>query len=634
LKITEKDKKMSKCLGLFFSIVILTSILHSQDVPLPLNIQKAYDNNTRSYDGNPGPAYWQNSSDYKMDVTVNTKTDEIIGSAEITYFNNSPDTLKHLVLRLYQDFFRQGSARQWAINTGDLMEGTDITSLIIDGEVYNKENDFPGYYMTNFRIRLKKTINPGATAKVVIDWNVDLPTVRGLRMAKNDEGHYFIAYWYPQIAVYDDVDGWDLIEYYGIVEFYNDINNYEVNISVPGDYVVWATGELQNASDVLQNEIANRYEKAKKSDEVVQIITQKDYKNNAVTEKAKSHTWSFKAINVPDFSFAISNKSNWDGTSLVVDKSIGRRVFTDAVYPDGSKHWTKGAEVSRASVEYMSNTLPGIPFPYPHMTSVWNGKRGGGMETPMMANNGGPSKYDDFVELLFHEISHTYFPFYMGTNERKYAWMDEGWAAYLPNELSKELVPEADYLKYVSDSYLSLAGQEVELPLMIPSFQHNSFPSGRVAAYTRPAMAYHFLRDALGDKKFKLALHEYIKRWNGKHPLPYDFFNTFEDALGEDLQWYFQPWFFETGYPDLGIKEITNNNEVVVEKVGNFPIPVCIVYEMENGKSNKVYHSTAIWKDGNTSFTVQLPKNIVIDKVRLGNDHIPDVNQANNIWER
>jgi len=614
----------------FLSLFVVLGVI-SQDQPLPLNIQKAYNNDTRSDDGNPGPDYWQNSADYKMEVTVDVKEDIIWGTAEINYFNNSPDTLRHLVLRLYQEFFREGSARQWAINTNDLMEGTEITRLKIEGEIYD-EDDFPGYYMTNFRLRLKNVILPGTSAKVEIDWNFDLPTARGLRMAKNRDGHYFIAYWYPQIAVYDDVDGWDLIEYYGMVEFYNDFNNYEVDITVPGDYVVWATGELQNAVEVFQKEIVNRYNKAKTSDEVIKIITQKDYNNSAVTRKAKNHTWEFKSCDVPDFSFAVSNKSNWDGTSLVVDESTGRRVLTDAVYPEGSNHWTKGAEVSRASVEYMSTELPGVPFPYPQMTSVWNGKRGGGMETPMMANNGGPSKYHDFVELLFHEICHTYFPFYMGTNERKYAWMDEGWAAYLPDELSRQLTPEANYLKYLTDSYLSLAGQEVELPLMVPSFQHNSFASGRVAAYTRPAMAYHFLRDALGDELFKKALHEFMERWKGKHPLPYDFFNTFEAVVGEDLDWYIKPWFFESGYADLGIKEVTDENVVIIEKVGNFPIPVMLVYQMANNKSNKIYKSTAIWKAGNKEVEIQLPENVTITNIKIGSDHIPDAVKANNEW--
>ncbi|MCD4695339.1 MAG: M1 family metallopeptidase [Bacteroidales bacterium] len=618
-------------LYLFVSVGIQ---LFAQNNLLPLNIQKAYDKGTRSEDGKPGPNYRTNSADYKMDIILDTKTDILKGTSEIQYYNNSADTLKHIVFRLYGDFFKKAGARQWAINPGDLSDGVQISKLSIDEEEYDPESDFPDYWITNMRIRLKQAILPGTSTTINLEWTMEIPTQRGLRMCKYGDGHYFIAYWYPQIAVYDDVDGWDVIEYYGMVEFYNDINNYEVNIRVPGDYVVWATGELQNMDDVLQSEIVNRYKKAKESDAIINIIRQEDYENKAVTKKAKQHKWRFTADNVPDFSFALSNKSNWDGTSLIVDNTTGRRVLTDVVYPEGSKHWTKGAEVSKASVAYMSNTLPGVPFPYPHMTSVWNGNRGGGMETPMMANNGAPENYDDFVELIFHEISHTYFPFYMGTNERKYAWMDEGWAAYLPNELSQILTPEADYLKDVTNGYLSVAGQEIELPLMVPSFQHNSFTSGRVAAYTRPAMAYHFLRNAIGDELFKDALREYINRWHGKHPLPYDFFNTFEDVAGEDLDWFWKPWFFEAGYPDLGIKEVTENNEIVVEKIGTHPIPVELVYELKNNKSNRVYKPTSVWKNGQKEVRFQLPENAEIVKVILGNDHIPDVDKSNNVWEK
>jgi hypothetical protein len=619
---------------LVFTIIILFNFtqLFSQENPLPLNIQKAYQNETRSEDGNPGPAYWQNSSDYAIDVEVDTENDQITGSAIIQYTNNSPDTLKRLVLRLYQDLFRKGNARQWPIPDGDISSGMTITRMVIDGLSYDPEKDFPQWLITNLRVRLKEYIDPGTTSTIELEWHFHMPTVRGLRMRKYDEGHYFIAYWYPQIAVYDDVDGWDLVEYTGLVEFYNDINNYNVNISVPGDYIVWATGELQNRADVLLPGIIDRFNHAKSSDKVVHIITQKDYKDKAVTVRGKKHTWKFTASGVPDFSFAMSTRSNWDGTSLVVDQTSGRRVLTDAVYPGGSDQWMKGAEVSRACVEYLSYTLPGTPFPYPHMTSVWSGGRGGGMETPMMANDGAPKKYSNFVELIFHEISHTYFPFYMGTNERKYAWMDEGWAAYLPTELTNELSPENDYLKETCEGYTYFAGQEAELPLMVPSFQHNNFSSARVAAYTRPAMAYHFLRDALGDEMFKKALRMYIKRWNGKHPLPYDFFNTFNDITGENLDWFWQPWFFASGYPDLGIKGVTENNEVIIEKLGTHPIPISLNYLTVGNTSKNIYHSTAVWKDGKNEFIIKLPEDIKLQKAELGNDHIPDVNKGNNVW--
>jgi len=516
---------------------------------------------------------------------------------------------------------------------GDITKGVQITKLVIGENEYNPETDFPEWYITNFTIRLKNPVPPQSKESIEIDWSFEIPTVRGLRMRKYDEGHYFIAYWYPQIAVYDDVDGWDRIEYTGIVEFYNDFNNYDVNLTVPGDCLVWATGELQNEKEIYQQEIINRINKARQSDEVVNIVQSSDLQEKRVLQKGKSLTWNFTATRVPDFSFAASNKSVWDGTSLVVDSATGRRVLTDVVYPEGSKNWDRGAEVSRESVKYLSYELPGVAFPYPHMTSFCSGPSGGGMETPMMANNGIPRDFANFVELLFHEISHTYFPFYMGTNERKYAWMDEGWAAYLPNDVTRQFVPERDYLKYECESYTYLAGDESELPLMIPTYQHSNWGSARVAAYTRPAMAYHFLRDALGDELFKKALEEFIRGWNGKHPLPFDFFNTFEEATGEDLDWYWDTWFYGKGYPDLAIDRVEDKNVVIIKKIGSFPIPIDLKYRLDNGKEGKEYFNTSIWKDGSDEVQVDLPPDFQIIHVEIGNDHIPDVNKENNILD-
>jgi hypothetical protein len=617
-----------------FIFMVAFGIVHGQELLLPLNIRKAYDNMTRSSDGKPGEAYWQNHATYKMDISIDTQKDILSGTARIRYFNQSPDTLKEMVFRLYQDFFKKGGARQWAIPPGDVHDGMQITRLIIDEVNYNPNTDFPKRYMTNLSIQLKEPILPGAETMVELDWYFPIPAERGLRMRKYSDGHYFIAYWYPQIAVYDDIDGWDKIEYLGTVEFYNDINDFEVSIAVPGDFVVWATGELQNMEDVLQHGIVSRFEKALVSDETVRIITQKDYIGNKVLNTAKEHAWRFSADAVPDFSFAMSTRSNWDGISVVVDTSTGRRVFTDVVYPDGAGHWDQGAEISKSAVSFMSFELPGYPFPYPQMTSFCNGLRSGGMETPMMANNSMPTGFESFAGLMFHEILHSYFPFYIATNERKYAWMDEGWAAYLPAGFMKILRPEFDYLARVNEAYKSMAGLETEMPPMMPSFHLNDYPSARTAAYNRPAMAFHFLRVALGDNLFKQALLEFIERWKGKHPTPHDFFNTFEDVASEDLSWFFDPWFFDFGYPDLTIKEVTDDNRVTIKKTGNIPVSVYLSYWEDGLQSTTVIKPVSIWRDGIDEMSIDLPPDLKIRMIKLGNDLIPDVNPKDNVWMR
>lgn len=611
-------------------LILALQISYAQDAPLPLNIQKAYKNQTRSMDGKPGTNYWQNSADYQIDATFEPESESISGVAKITYYNNSPDTLTRIVFRLYQDFFREGNARQWPANTGDLTEGVQITKLIIDGKEYKKQ-DYPRWWITNFNLKLQKVIPPNSIAEIDVEWHMQIPTNRGLRMRKYDDGHYFIAYWYPQIAVYDDIAGWDLVEYLGMVEFYNDINNFEVNLTLPGNYLMRSTGVPQNLETILQTEIINRYEEAKRSDEVVQIITQKDYDKNRVFIQSEEHTWKIKAEQVPDFSFAMSTHANWDGASLVVDSSSMRRVLADVLYPDGSQHWDRGAEISRKSIEYMSFELPGFPFPYPHMTSFCGGSMGGGMETPMMANNGAPRNFRSFYELLFHEISHTYFPFFMGTNERKYAWMDEGWAAYLPAGFAKTIDPESNYLAYEIKGYTDFAGDEYALPLMAPSFHHGSYSSARIASYNHPATAYHVLKLTLGDTLFKSTLLEYMNRWQGKHPGPYDFFNTFNEVAGEDLNWFWQPWFFQTGYPDLAISEV-NKNVITIHKNGNYPVPVLLILTDKSGNTHIIDEPTAIWREGKTEINIDLPDNFDPVKIKLGSETIPDINKENNVW--
>ncbi|OQX78757.1 MAG: hypothetical protein B6D64_05955, partial [Bacteroidetes bacterium 4484_276] len=244
----------------YLLILLFAAFLAKEGIPqlnsgyLPREYQSAYKNGTRSKDGKPGPAYWQNHSDYQIDVWVDPGTGLVDGSETISYYNNSPDTLKRIVIRLYQDIYKKGNARQFRIGESDLTDGVEISTL---------------------------------------------PQKRWIRFGQYNEGHLFTAYWYPQIAVYDDIDGWDMIDYVGAVEFYNDINNYNINITITSDFVVWATGELQNPEKVFQKEVSGRYQQALNSNDVIRIITQQDWKNGNVTKPREKNTWQFQAKNVP-----------------------------------------------------------------------------------------------------------------------------------------------------------------------------------------------------------------------------------------------------------------------------------------------------------------------------------------------
>ena len=615
---------------LFSFIISLQIIAQSGQEYFPENYQTAIENGTRSKDGLPGLNYWVNHADYKIDVIVEAETGMIVGSATIVYFNESPDTLETIVLRLYQNIYKKGNSRQFSIGSDDLTDGMEISKLSIDNSAIDLDSRKVYYSATNMYVNLDEALLPNTSKSIGISWSFKMPQKRWIRFGQYSKNHLFVGYWYPQVAVYDDVEGWDRIEYAGMVEYYNDANNFDVNIALPSDFVVWATGELQNTGDVFQQGIVKKHEKALASDEVIRIITGDDYKNNSVTIPGKTNSWNFKAARVPDFAFAASRGSNWDAVGLTVDPEKGRRVLISSVYPDSAVHYQDVAMIAKQAIDYMSNELPGYPFPYPQATVFANGRKDGGMEFPMMANDGAPDDYADLQGLTYHEVFHNYFPFFMGTNERKYAFMDEGWARYLPTGFLEKYTPDGDYFQRTIAQYESFAGSENELPPMIPTYIFNDYQTQRMAAYTRPAVAYHLLHQMLGDTLFKKAIKEYIQRWNGKHPMPYDFFNTFNDVAGEDLSWFWQPWFFQRGFPDLAITDLTNENVLVIEKRGLLPVPVFVKVVYEDGSEDQILKDMRLWADGSKVFELQLSNDKKISKVILGNDLIPDSKQKNN----
>lgn len=626
-------RRISVCI-LIMLIGFQTVSVTAQTHPLPSEVKKAFRNATRSIDGNPGPAYWQNHAKYKIEAELLADKSVLKGSESVQYFNNSPDTLMRLVVRTYPDFYKEGTVRDWPIGGQDLTDGMKYENLkvfqSVGGEdMIAKTTKTP----TNLLIDLKDGILPGDSAFFTIDWMMSIPQKRWARMGNYGDNKFFVAYWYPQIAVYDDVDGWDEVEYFGMVEFYNDFNDFDVSIKAPEGFIVWATGTLANESKLFSKSVLKQLENARSSDEVVNIFTTEDCKNEKVLKSNSANTWHFIARKVPDVSFAATNHANWDGASVIVDTASNRRVLTDVVFTDSPRTYGNAADWSRKSVAYMSEQMPGYPFPYHHMTSVSNGRRGGGMETPMMANNGDPDNEADSYSTLFHEISHSYFPFFMGTNERKYAWMDEGWAVFLPIGFMEKYYPEHYYFKRVMHRFEGMSGSEKEVTLMTLSYQIGDYNSYRVHAYNRSAMAYYYLQDALGDSLFKIALHAYIDRWNGKHPLPYDFFNTFTNVTGQDLEWFFKPWFFNRSYADLGIKKVTFDNQVVVENYGGLPLPVRLVAEFVDGSTEKISHGTSIWGTVNQAIVVQFANDKQLKKVILGNDLIPDTNDENNVFD-
>ena len=621
----------------YFIVILLfinSTLIFSQssNLYMPLDIQKAYENGTRLYDGNIADNYWINHTDYKINVELKPDSNLLVGSASIKYFNESPDSLPNIVLRLYQNIYKPGSVRDWNVQDSYLGDGIIIHSLKLGNKTIDLNSKGVMIRGTNMIVKLDKKLAPNKNLDLDIDWSFKFAKYP-MRMG-NYEGDYFVAYWYPQVSVYNDVNGWDMLSYSGTVEFYNDFNNYDINYTVPNDYLIWSTGEIQNIKDVLKENIVSKYEKAKKSDNTINIITADDYKNNNVTVKTESgkSTWNFTANKVPDVAWATSNNYNWDASSVEVEP--GRRVLTAAIYPDSIKQNKNAALYAHQTIEYMSKVSPGIPYPWSHTTAFTNKRRSGGMEFPMIQNNGAPKRIGSSTGLIFHEIVHSYFPFYMGTDERRAAWMDEGWATFFPRNIVNKNDSSSHYQKRRVASYEHVAGTTKDMPMILPSYMMTHGES-RNSFYNRPAMAYEELRHLLGDELFHKALREYMNRWHEKHPIGYDFFFTFNDVVGEDLSWFWKPWFFELGYPDLAIDNVSiNENSVTVSvaNVGNLPTRISVTMQYEDGDEETVEMSASQLKMA-SKVDVNFTTSKKIKNVKLGSDLIPDVNRENNNFE-
>ncbi len=628
-------KKLTIAAIFLLSFLQIFPLLGQNRQMIPLEVQEAFKKGTRSFDGNPGPNYWENHAKYQIRAKLLADESSLEGTEKVTYFNNSPDTLKTLVIRLYQDILRKGGARAWGVDPKAVTDGVQLKYFKVNGkEVKLPVGVFGFFFGTNRYARLPKPLAPGDSLILETAWKFKISEKAASRMGNYGHGRFFVAYWYPQIAVYDDVSGWDKLEFNGITEFYNDFNQYDVQITTPPTYAVWATGHLENAKAIYKRNILKRLKAVSTSDQVMAVISQDDWNNNKVLKNKGENTWHFVASYVTDFSFAAAPKYNWDASSVLVDSSAGRRVRVDAVYPDKPKTFGAAALMARKSIEFQSYQWPGVAYPFEHMTSFSNGTPMGGMETPMMANDGDPKDSVFLANLVFHEISHSYFPFYMGTNEKKYAWMDEGWAAYLSDLFTYSVYPH--YPEFIPSvkNFNTKSGREMEQPLMLPSNLYTDFRYYQVQAYTRSSLAYRFLRDALGDETFARALHEYIRRWHGKHPIPFDFFNTFRQVSGHDLMWFIKPWFFDRAYADQGIRKITNQNQIVVENIGGLPMPVKVQCTYTDGSKDEYVQPTSVWQQGGQAVIIQADTAKIIRKVVVGAPDIPDVDISNNTMEK
>lgn len=600
----------------------------------PINIKNAFAEKTRSREGMPGPAYWQNRADYQMDISFNPKTRLLSGKAVITYFNNSPDTLKEMLFHFVPDVYKKGAVRDFEIDPSDAGEGLKLNSMTIDKKIVDLSQDSEMWYkdQTIATLYLDRPMNyilPDTSVSVEVTWEYKLNANSHMRTGQVDSSSFFIAYFYPRIGVYDDIERWNYSPYQGTTEFYNNFGNFDVLIEVPAQFVVWATGQLQNPSQCLKPKYLERYLAAADTNVVVHIIEKEDIKYRDFTSPDPTVTWQFKASHVPDFAFALSDHYLWDACKVETGAGELQNTMINTAFDQNSKDFYKVVHLSKKLIDYMTNDFPGIAFPYPQVT-VFNGLDM--MEYPMMVNDISLEHIEETMGLTAHEVFHNYIPFALGVNEQKYAWLDEGLTSYFELIVMRDIVNEYYADIYQFDSYADEIGYERDLPLITtsdlirsPHYYHNS--------YSKAVMFFMMLDAEMGRENFAGFLQSFYKNWKDKHPTGYDFLYALSDFTDNQFNWLINIWFFEFGYVDYAIQKVEtgdNQSVVTIEQKGRYPSCLTLVAFYNDGESSETFIKASQWKNTKTLELKVKSENLVSLKLHC---EIPmDAMPADNEW--
>jgi Peptidase family M1 domain len=603
----------------------------------PRSVTRAFAAGTRAADGRPGPKYWQNRARYEIGISVAPPNRLLLGTERIMYHNASPDTLRSIVFKLFGNIHKPGAPRASGASDDYLTSGVSVDAFSVNGTAVPWGDD-AGVF-TWKRVKLPTPLLPHDSVAMAVRWRSMLSRESG-REGAIDLSTFFLAYFYPRVAVYDDVEGWDTMDFNDRQEFYSDFNSYTVNVTAPANFVVWGTGELYDADSVLQPAALARYRASMTSDTTIHVSTRAQLEGRAITRQAKTLEWRFRATNVPDVAFALSDHYAWDAGSVVVDSATRRRASVQSAYNDTTIDFPHMVQFGRHALGWLSSRWPGVPYPYEKTTIV---QGFADMEYPMMVNDS-PTSDTTFSRFVAeHEIAHTWFPFYMGINETRYAFMDEGWATtfeYLINQSDVGPDKAADfYRQFRVNRWAHDPSPLEDLPIVTPADVLGGVAYGN-NAYGKPSLGYLALKDMLGDDAFRKALHGFMDRWHGKHPIPWDFFNSVNDLSGRDLNWFWRSWFFSNGYVDLGVEGVTGDaagagaggSMVVIRNVGGLPAPFDLVVTYADGSVERVHSTSAVWERDLARTSVTVPGAQAVRSVAIDSGIWADAEPANDRW--
>ncbi len=650
-------KKISKLLC--FQLLSLglyaqnTGSYNPQDFYLP-GFNPTPGNEFRSANGSPGPMYWQNSADYLIHAILSEKDTTITGDVTISYTNNSPDKLDYIWLQLDQNVFDPASRGSAATPvSGDRFDvqgfkrgGYHIGAVFLThhGKTYQV---LPVISDTRMQLRLNSPMLPkGDKITVKVNYSFAIPAHGADRLGRlyTPKGVvYEIAQWYPRMCVYDDVEGWNTLPYMGLGEFYCEYGNFDYYITAPSEMIVYGSGDLQNAVQVLTAEEIKRLSVAAKSDKTISIIKPDEIGKANMRPATKGNlTWHFTMKNTRDVAWAASAALIWDAAKINLPS--GRKAIAMSAYPPqsiGDTAWTRATEYLKNSIEIYSKNF----YEYPWNNAVSIGAIVTGMEYPGMIFCDYKEKTAGLWFLISHEIGHNWYPMIVGSNERRYMWQDEGFNAYI-NYYATDIFNHAEYAKdpalFKKDFFAfldinSLTTQHDPLMVVPEAVDINNF----FPYYGKTAYGLKMLRNVVvGKDRFDYAFRKYTETWAFKHPTPYDFFHSMNSGAGEDLNWFWKEWFFTNWTLDQAITDVKNvDNDpskgalITIENKGKMILPVIIKVVQANGEEGSIQLPDEIWQRGGT-WTFQYPSKSKLAKVILDPGNVlPDVERKNNEWK-
>jgi len=648
---------MKKFLLVISSCFILTSVYaqSSYDHRAVFNPQfyPYPGNDYRSASGEPGPKYWQNKADYSIQCKLDTDSHTVTGTVTISYTNNSPDNLRFLWLQLDQNIYNKGSrgsatttqtGGRWA-NAG-FTDGYRFTSIQLERNGTPEALRDTMITDTRMQLLLKDVLKNGEQVKISIGYQFTIPeygTDRMGRLKTKNGIVYEVAQWFPRLCVYDDIQGWNTLPYIGAGEFYLEYGDIDFSITAPSELIVVGSGELLNPQDCYTEEQLKRWEAASKSDKTVTIRSEREVKEKSSRPATPTCTWHFKITNTRDAAWAASKAFVQDAARINLPS--GKKCMAISAYPEESikkNGWQRSTEFTKASIEYYSRTW--YEFPYPAATNVAGIV--GGMEYPGIVFCSAGSSGTDLWGVTDHEFGHTWFPMIVGSNERKYAWMDEGFNTFI-NIGSTEAFNKGEFVEkgFFSDPNSSLMinysfGDQADALFNTPDvLQQDNLA---FAAYIKPGQMLTVLREVvLGKERFDAAFREYIRRWAYKHPTPWDFFHTMENVSGEDLAWFWRGWVFNNWKLDQAVKSVNyidddmkNGSEIIIVNKEQMVMPVTVLIKETNGKIHTLHLPVEIWQRG-AEWRFTVPSTSEIKEVTLDPENqLPDYERENNGWRR